>query len=79
MSEQDALDQAHDRTPDADVSDATVRADEADAVAGHDVDRPPTPDEESAAPTEVDPAVAAAYEDAMERGAAVEGEGQIEG
>lgn len=79
MSEQDALDQGHDRTPDGDVTDATVHADEADAVAGHDADRPPTPEEEASAPTEVDPAVADAYEAAMERGAAVEGEGQIEG
>ncbi len=60
MSEQDALDQAHDRTPDADVTDATIHADEADAVAGHGADRMPTP------------------EDAIERGAAVKGEGQID-
>jgi len=38
----------------------------------------PTPEEEEAAPTEVDPAVAEAYEDAIERGAAVKGEGQID-
>ena len=60
------------------LTDETVRADEADAAASHDADRPPTPDEEAAAPTEVDPEVAAAYEDALERGAAVEGEGQID-
>lgn len=71
MSEQD--------TPDADVAEATTQADEADAVAGHDADRPPTPEEEAAAPTEVDPAVAEAYEDALERGAAVKGEGAVEG
>ena len=44
MSEQDALDQAHDRTPDADVTDATIHADEGDAVAGHGADRMPTPE-----------------------------------
>ncbi|MBL8777761.1 MAG: hypothetical protein JNK12_17600 [Acidimicrobiales bacterium] len=60
------------------VTDDTVRADEADAAAAHDADRPPTPEEEAAAPTEVDPQVAEAYEAAMERGAAVKGEGQID-
>ena len=80
MSDQDRLDQDREARPDtaSSVGDATVRSDEADAVAAHAADRPPTPDEESAAPTEVDPAVAEAYEDAMERGAAVRGEGQIE-
>lgn len=63
---------------DQEPTDATVQADEADAIAAHDADRPPTPEEEAAAPTEVDPAVAEAYEDAMERGAAVKGEGQID-
>ncbi len=60
------------------LSDETVNADEADASAPHDADRPPTPDEEAAAPTEVDPQVAEAYEDALERGANVKGEGQID-
>ncbi len=78
MSEQDHLDQAHGRTADADVTDATIRADEADATASHDADRMPTPAEEAAAPTEVDPAVAQAYDDAIERGAAVKGEGQLD-
>ena len=55
----------------------TLVADQADAVAPHAADRPPTPDEEAAAPTEVDPSVAATYKEAIERGAAVEGEGQI--
>lgn len=63
---------------DQELSDETVQADEADATATHDADRPPTPEEEAAAPTQVDPHVAEAYEDAIERGAAVEGEGQID-
>lgn len=78
MSEQDFLDQAHGRTADADITDATIHADEADAMAAHDADRMPTPEEEAAAPDEVDPAVAQAYEDAIERGAAVKGEGQLD-
>jgi len=80
MSDQDRLDQAREARPDAtaSVSDATAESGATDAAAAHDADRPPTPDEESAAPTEVDPAVAEAYGDALERGAAVEGEGQIE-
>ncbi len=63
---------------DEQLTDATVHADEADASASHDADRPPTPEEEAAAPTEVDPQVADAYEDALERGANVKGEGQID-
>ena len=55
----------------------TVDADRADAVARHDADRMPPPEEEAAAPTEVDPETAAASEDAMERGANVKGEGEI--
>lgn len=78
MSEQDRPDQDRPATAETPVTDATVGVDHADAVAAHDADRLPTPDEEAAAPTEVDPAVAEAYEDALERGAAVEGEGRIE-
>ena len=55
----------------------TLTADRADAAAAHDSDRPPTPDEERAAPTEVDRDVSTAYEEAIERGANVEGEGDI--
>ncbi len=60
------------------LTDETVRSDEADANAAHEADRPPTPEEEAAAPTEVDPHVADAYREANERGAAVKGEGQID-
>ena len=56
----------------------TVEADEDDARAAHDADRMPTPEEEAAAEkTSPDPKVAEAYEKSMERGANVEGEGQI--
>jgi hypothetical protein len=67
------------RTPDdTDFTDATRQADEHDARAGHGADRMPTPDEERLADqNELDPDVAEAYEDAIERGADVKGEGAI--
>jgi hypothetical protein len=59
------------------VSDATREADRRDAqVTGH-ADRQPTPEEDAAAPTEVDPEVAESYEEALERGANTKGEGRI--
>lgn len=58
-------------------SGGTVEADRRDAWAAHDADRAPTPDEEADAPSEADPDVAKAYEEANERGANVRGEGQI--
>lgn len=58
-------------------SGSTLEADRADAAARHDADRPPTPEEEAAAPTEADPDVAEAYGAAAARGAAVKGEGEI--
>ena len=63
--------------PDA-TSSETVSADEHDARAAHEADRAPTPEEETAAEQgHLDPAVAEAFEGAMERGANVKGEGQI--
>ena len=60
------------------TSPETVEADEHDARAGHGADRMPTPEEEAAAErNELDPKVAKAYEDAAERGANVNGEGEI--
>jgi hypothetical protein len=60
------------------TSPETVAADEADAGAAHRADRMPTPEEEAVAErSELDPSVAEAYEEAIERGAGVEGEGQI--
>jgi hypothetical protein len=65
---------AHNTFPDGD----TVKSDRRDAAAGHEPDRMPTPEEERIADgLELDPAVAEAYEEANERGAAVQGEGQI--
>jgi len=61
----------------ANLSDATVAADEEEARSEHDADRAPTPEEEAAAPTSVDPSVAAAYDEANKTGAHVKGEGEI--
>ena len=55
----------------------TVRADRRDALTAGHADRMPTPDEEEAAPTDVDPSVSDAYRDQIRRGAEVEGEGRI--
>lgn len=61
------------------VDPATTEADQADARVASGADREPTPDEERLAEEqELDPDVAAAYQEANERGAAVQGEGQIE-
>jgi len=59
------------------LSEATVAADEEEARSAHDADRAPTPEEEAAAPTSVDPAVAEAFEEANRTGANVKGEGEI--
>lgn len=58
---------------------ATIAEDRTAVDAAHEADRPPTPEEEAAAERAgpVDPAVAEAYEDALERGANQEGEGRI--
>jgi hypothetical protein len=65
--------------PDTFPSGGTVDADRRDAEASHRADREPTPDEERLADElELDPQVAETYEEAIERGANVKGEGQIE-
>lgn len=57
----------------------TLKADRRDARAEHDPDREPTPDEESEVRGKTaDPAVAAAYREATERGASQQGEGRID-
>ena len=63
-------------TPDRD----TIREDRAAVGESHDADRPPTPEEEAAAERagDLDPEVAESYKDAIERGAAQEGEGKPE-
>jgi hypothetical protein len=61
------------------VDEATQQADERDAHAKPSADRMPTPEEERLAEQqELDPQVAESYKEAAERGANVEGEGQIE-
>ena len=61
-------------TPDKD----TIREDRKAAQQEHNAGREPTPEEEAAAERndEVDPEVAEAYEEALERGARQEGEGK---
>jgi hypothetical protein len=56
----------------------TIGEDRASLDSEHDADRPPTPEEEAAAERadELDPNVAASYKDAIERGAAQQGEGK---
>jgi hypothetical protein len=77
-----ATDQATEPRPTAPgaVTDATVAADERDATEAHRADRAPTPDEEARADQlpEVPAESAAAYREAMERGANVRGEGRID-
>ena len=62
------------------VSEDTVEADERDATASHRADREPTAQESADADKHPDvPAEsAAAYKEAIERGANVKGEGQID-
>jgi len=64
--------------PESTPSGETVTADRHDATAAHIADRPPTAEEEAIADDlELDPDVAESYDDAAERGAHIEGEGQI--
>jgi hypothetical protein len=67
-----------DRQDQSDLTDNTVEADRQDATTQGHADRPPTPEEEAAAPTSLDPEAAKAYKEAIERGANVPGEGQID-
>ena len=62
------------------VTQATVEADERDAKKEHEADRAPTPGEEAKADehAEVSAESAAAYREAIKRGANVKGEGQID-
>lgn len=56
----------------------TLRADRRDARAAHAADRAPTREEEDEVRSEtVEPAVAAAYRDATQRGVDQEGEGRL--
>ncbi len=61
------------------VEDATKDEESRDARASHTADRPPTPEEESAAEEhELDPEVAARANEMGRRGAEVKGEGRID-
>ncbi|MEX2293746.1 MAG: hypothetical protein WD691_08145 [Acidimicrobiales bacterium] len=55
----------------------TKRAEQIEANAKHEADRPPTQQEEKAAPTEVDDDTREAYKGMIERGADAKGEGRI--
>ena len=68
------------RDPDVLVSDATVAEEAREAQDPADAGRPPTPEEEAAADRSKASAagVAKPYRDMTERGANVNGEGQIE-
>jgi hypothetical protein len=55
----------------------TRKAGEADAKARHAPDRPPTADEEAAAPDEADDSTRAAYQEMTETGADAKGEGRV--
>lgn len=60
------------------VSGATHEAENQEARVAHSADRPPTADEEKAAErNDVDPAVGQSFADMADKGANVEGEGQI--
>jgi len=58
---------------------ATREAEEQEARAAHQADRPPTDQEDEAAPgrEDLDPGVAEHHQEMTERGAGVEGEGQL--
>lgn len=61
------------------ISDATHEADRRDADAKAGAGRGPTPEEEAAADkVELDPSVAEANKEAVERGANAKGEGRID-
>jgi hypothetical protein len=66
-------------SPQQSPDDETIEADERDARARHDADRAPTATEEADAERNtLDPGTAQAYEEAIERGANVKGEGRVE-
>ena len=61
-----------------DVSDATREAEREEAAAAHAADRAPTAEEEAdAGEHAVDPDVREHYEEMIERGAEVKGEGEV--
>lgn len=55
----------------------TRAAEEREARAAHEADRPPTGEEAEAAPASVDPAAKETFEEMSQLGAEVKGEGQV--
>ncbi len=66
--------------PDTTPDEQTLAEDERDAQAEHRADRAPTPEEEQAADANpaVPPETSQAYTEAIERGADIKGEGQVD-
>lgn len=58
-------------------SGATRAAEEAESHAEHEPDRPPSPDEEQAAPDKASAGTEEGYEEMTELGAKVKGEGEL--
>lgn len=58
-------------------NDATRASEDSEATAAHQADRPPTTEEEQAAPTEASGETSKDYKDMTERGANVKGEGEL--
>jgi hypothetical protein len=58
-------------------SEATKTAEETEAAAAHRADRPPTAEEEQAAPKSASGETGKDYKEMAERGANVEGEGEL--
>ena len=58
-------------------SEATRAAEEAEAAAAHQADRPATTEEEKAAPDKASGETSKDYKEMAERGANVKGEGQV--
>lgn len=79
-TDQDHTRHVGDRTAPATTPDKqSIREDRKDVDAEHKADRPPTAEEEASADRHgdtVDPEVATAYKEALERGARQEGEGR---
>jgi hypothetical protein len=68
---------ANDHNPTTQPSEETIEAEEKEARATHQADRPPTADEDKAAPSATSPATDEHYEEMAERGASEKGEGRL--
>lgn len=61
-----------------DIDEKTKQAEDSDAHTSAGADRAPTPSEAEAAPDKADPEVAEHFEEMMEKGANLKGEGRVE-